>query len=105
MLPPESGEGFPGLKNGLFRVHTRPGRKKEGIFIREVGLEVDLSEVAREGKANERLLRNLADWLDLPLSSLCIKKGHQSRFKTVSLSGLPDADIDVRLRKAISRFS
>lgn len=104
MLSPGTREEIPGLKNGFFRLKTRPGRKKEGIFLREGVLVVDLSEAAREGRANDRLLRNLADWLEIPLSRFRIEKGHQSRFKTICLAGIPDADIRERLRKAIGRF-
>lgn len=97
-------------KNGLIHLHVCTGctfvqdEKKEGIYLRGGRVEIDLAESPREGKANGSLLRNLSDWLDFPASRIRIEKRRASRFKTVALSGIPDCDIHLRLKKAVQRF-
>jgi uncharacterized protein len=53
-------------------------------------------------KANEALLRLLAEALVLPRSRLSIVQGGKSRRKLVQVSGLPQSEVDTRLGRYAS---
>jgi uncharacterized protein YggU (UPF0235/DUF167 family) len=43
--------------------------------------------VPADGEANAALVRLVADWLDVPKSSVSLAAGHKSRVKTIALAG------------------
>jgi uncharacterized protein len=55
-----------------------------------------------DGKANEALLRLLAEALFLPRSRLSIVQGGRSRRKLVQVSGLSQSEVDTRLGRYAS---
>lgn len=47
---------------------------------------VAVKDAPDDGKANEAIIRALADFLDIPKSSLTIVSGHTSRRKVIDFS-------------------
>ena len=52
------------------------------------------------GKANEAVLRLLADELELPRASLMLVSGHSARDKVVALTGIDAQEIERRLERS-----
>ena len=66
-----------------------PGARKPGIAGRYGDAwKVRVAESAEDGRANEAVLRLLADTLDVPRASVVLVSGHASRDKIVKLDGL-----------------
>ena len=57
-------------------------------------LKVWLKSAPSDGKANEELVRILADKFDVPKSSVKISSGFSSRNKTVDILGVSQDDIE-----------
>ena len=87
-------EIFSETKSGIeFTVHLIPGAKKEqflGIIDTERGkaLKISIHEKPTENKANEALIKFLADIFDVPKSAIEIKRGHKSHDKRISAAGV-----------------
>lgn len=66
-------------------VRVTPRAKQERV--EQVGeiYRVWVSEPPEHGRANERVRKLLAEWLDLPLRSLILKRGAGSRTKVFSI--------------------
>lgn len=88
-----------------FRIHTtglrvtikaKPGCRKPlpPCLVPMAGggfaLQVAVSEAAIDGRANDAILRQLADWWGLPFSRLRILVGPASRLKVIEINGPPD---------------
>jgi uncharacterized protein (TIGR00251 family) len=65
---------------------TPNARKTEVIGMMDDALKIRLQAQPIEGKANEALIRYLADAFKIPKNSVKITHGHTSRRKTVELS-------------------
>ena len=75
-------------------VHVQPGAKKtECAGLHGEALKIRLAAPPVEGKANEALLRFVADRLDLPRSAVTLKSGQTSRHKVVEVRGATPAQI------------
>jgi uncharacterized protein (TIGR00251 family) len=72
------------------RANTIVGRHGDGWKVRVVA-------APEEGKANEAVLRLLAERLSLPRESVTLVSGRASRDKVVSLSGIDEAETERRL--------
>ena len=86
------------------RVHLTPRSARDEVL----GLEGDVLRARVtappvEGRANEALLRLLAEALGVPKSSLRIVRGQRSREKLVSVEGLDAAEVQRRLEPRASR--
>jgi len=69
-------------------VHVQPNaRRSEFAGIHAGQLKVRLNAPAVEGKANECLLRFLADEFDLPGGRVMIRRGSHGRTKIVEIYG------------------
>jgi uncharacterized protein len=83
------------------RLRVSPGAKRSGVVGRHgEGWKVRVAAPAEGGRANEALVRLLAEQLDLPAAGVEIVSGHGSRDKTISLSGLDADELDRRLAAA-----
>jgi len=70
-------------------IRLKPGAKRNQIAIGDSGnVEVSVTSPPLENKANEHLIRLLADKLNLPKSSLRIIRGGHCRNKVVSVDNL-----------------
>jgi uncharacterized protein (TIGR00251 family) len=90
------------------KVRVAPGASRPGIVGRHgTGWKVRVTAAPEAGKANEAVVRLLADTLVLPVREIEIVSGHSSRDKIVELAG-PDSgritavEIERRLAAASS---
>jgi uncharacterized protein (TIGR00251 family) len=78
-------------------LHIQPGAKKTEFAGRHgEALKIRLAAPPVDGKANEALIRFIADQLHLPKSAVNLKSGLSSRHKVLEINGTT-AD-------AVSRF-
>lgn len=69
-------------------LHIQPGAKKtEFAGLHGDALKIRLAAPPVDGKANEALVRFLADVLDLPKSAVMLKSGQTSRRKVLEVTG------------------
>ena len=75
------------------KVHVQPGaRSSEVAGFRGDELLVRVAAPPQEGRANQALVKLLAERLDVAPSRVWILRGHSSRHKLVVIEGLgPDA--------------
>lgn len=74
------------IKRKIF-VKVKPGSKIEKIKkIDDKNFEVWVKEPAKQGKANSRLLKVLADYFKIPLSKVKIVAGHTSKKKIIEIN-------------------
>ena len=73
-------------------LHIQPGAKKtEFAGLHGDALKIRLAAPPVDGKANEALIRFIADTLALPKSAVCLKSGQTSRRKGLEVtSALPE---------------
>jgi hypothetical protein len=78
---------------------TPNAKKSEVIGVLDDALKIRLQAQPIEGKANEALVRFLADVLDLPKSAVSITHGHTNKRKIIDLIAgqLPEAEVRRRL--------
>jgi uncharacterized protein (TIGR00251 family) len=69
-------------------LHIQPGAKQSVISgLHGEALKIRLAAPPVEGRANEALLRFIADQLDVPLRNVELIQGGQSRHKRVEVRG------------------
>lgn len=69
-------------------LHVQPGAKHSNIAgLHGDALKIRLAAPPIEGRANEALLKYLAELFDVPLRQVELKQGAQSRHKVVAISG------------------
>lgn len=83
------------------RLRVSPGVGRAAIVGRYGdGWKVRVTAAPEHGRANDAVLRLLADALSLPRESLTIVSGHSGRDKIVELTGLGPGLIERRLNSA-----
>lgn len=83
------------------RLRVSPGAGRAGIVGRHGdGWKVRVTAPPEDGRANEAVLRLLADALSLPRKALSLVSGHTARDKIVLLDGVGPAQIERRLTSA-----
>jgi uncharacterized protein (TIGR00251 family) len=84
------------------RVRVSPGARETRIVGRHGDAwKVRVAAPPERGRANEELLRHLADRLDLPREALALVTGAGGREKLVALDGLAKDEADRRLADAV----
>lgn len=69
-------------------LHVQPGAKRTEISgLHGEALKIRLAAPPIEGRANEALLRFVADTFDVPMRQVELKQGGQSRHKVVMVTG------------------
>ena len=69
-------------------LHVQPGAKRtEVIGLHGDALKIRLAAPPIEGRANESLLRFIADSFNVPLNNVELKQGKLSRHKVVLVNG------------------
>ena len=83
------------------RVRVSPGARRGGVAGR-VGevWKLRVTAPAEGGRANEAVVRLLADKMDVPRRSVSLVSGHTARDKVVELEGLEAAEVERRLTGA-----
>jgi len=83
------------------RVRVSPGARSNAIVGRYgEGWKVRVTAAPEGGKANDAVLKLLANRLDLPGKSLTLVSGPSSRDKIVELHGLDTAEAERRLGRS-----
>ncbi len=69
-------------------LHVQPGAKQTSVAgLHGDALKIRLAAPPIEGRANEALLRFIADFFKVPLRAVELKQGGQSRHKRVEVCG------------------
>lgn len=69
-------------------LHVQPGAKRSEIVgLHGEALKIKLAAPPIEGRANEALLKFIADLFAVPLRNTELKQGGQSRHKVVAITG------------------
>lgn len=69
-------------------LHIQPGAKRtEFAGLHGDALKIRLAAPPVDGRANEALLKFVAEALGLPKSSVSLKSGHSARRKVLELAG------------------
>jgi len=69
-------------------LHVQPGAKKTTVAgLHGDALKIRLAAPPIEGRANEALLRFIADFFKVPLRNVELKQGEQSRHKRLEVRG------------------
>ena len=85
------------------RLRVSPGAGRAGIVGRHGDAwKVRVKAPPEDGRANEAILRLLADALSVPRKTLSLVSGHTARDKIVLLDGVGPAQIERRLTSATS---
>jgi len=72
----------------ILTLHVQPGAKHSSIAgLHGEALKIRLAAPPIEGRANEALLKYLAELFDVPVRQVELKQGAQSRHKVVTISG------------------
>lgn len=71
----------------FIKVHIQPGAKKNEIVGRHGdAVKIRLKAPPVDGRANDALIKFLAEKLDIPRSAISIKSGHTSRQKLLEVN-------------------
>jgi uncharacterized protein (TIGR00251 family) len=71
------------------KLRVSPGARRPGFAGRHGDAwKVRVAEPPEDGRANEAVLRLLAETLDVPRANVSLVSGHSSRDKIVTLDGL-----------------
>lgn len=82
-------------------LRVSPGAARSAVVGRHgAGWKVRVSAAPEDGKANDAVIRLLADTLAVPVRAVEIVSGRASRDKTVALTGIRPDEIERRLAKA-----
>ena len=82
----------------IFSIRITPGSKRNAITALKEGIwYVKITAPPVEGKANEELLAFLSKKLNVRKSSISVVKGQRSCSKLVSISGLTQKEVTLRL--------
>jgi uncharacterized protein len=80
------------------RLRVSPGARSNAVVGRHgEGWKIRVTAAPEDGKANDAVLRLLAERLELPIKSVTLVSGPSSRDKIVELTGLDAAEAERRL--------
>jgi len=83
------------------RLRVAPGAARTGVVGRHgEAWKVRVAAPAGAGRANDAVIRLLAETLALPRTSVTLVSGHGARDKIVELAGVDPGEIDRRLSSA-----
>ncbi|HZW13518.1 MAG TPA: DUF167 domain-containing protein [Noviherbaspirillum sp.] len=84
-----------GVPTGIrITTHIAPNAKKSEVTgVLDDALKIRLQAQPIEGKANEALIRYLADMLDVPKSAVTITHGHTNKRKIIEVAS-PGLSVD-----------
>ena len=82
----------------ILPVHAQPGAKQNAITGIHAGrLKVSVTQAPEQGKANQALIRVLADLLGLKRAQIQLLSGATSGQKRFHVSGLSVAELQTRI--------
>ena len=85
--------------NTAIRVEVQPkAARSEILGFRGDVLHVKVTAPPEKGKANEALLKLLAEALGVPRTRIRVLRGHTSRYKSIAVDCLSQGELYRRLR-------
>jgi uncharacterized protein len=92
------------MESTRVRLRVSPGAARAGVVGRHgEGWKIRVATAPEGGRANEALIRLLADTLSVPRDAVSLVSGHSGRDKIVELAGLGPAQIERRLTSAAGK--
>ena len=86
------------------RLRVSPGARSAGVVGRHgEGWKVRVAAPPEGGRANEAVVRLLADAVSLPRDAVTLVSGHGARDKIVQLAGLDSTQVERRLSTAAGK--
>jgi uncharacterized protein (TIGR00251 family) len=86
------------------RLRVAPGATRAGVVGRHgEAWKVRVTAAPEGGRANEAVVRLLADTLSLPRQAVTLVSGHAARDKVVELEGIAPSLIERRLSSAAGK--
>jgi uncharacterized protein len=86
------------------RLRVSPGAARAAVVGRHgEGWKIRVAAPAEGGRANDAVVRLLAETLALPRASVTLVSGHGGRDKIVELAGVEPAQIEERLISAATK--
>jgi uncharacterized protein (TIGR00251 family) len=86
------------------RLRVSPGGSRAGVVGRHgEAWKVRVAAAPEGGRANEAVIRLLAETLSIPRRAVTLVSGHTGRDKIVELAGLGPAQIERRLTSAAGK--
>ena len=86
------------------RLRVAPGARRAGVVGRHGDAwKVRVAAPAEAGRANDAVVRLLADTLAVPRASIELVSGHGAKDKIVQLTGIAPEDIERRLSSAAGK--
>jgi hypothetical protein len=86
------------------RLRVAPGATRAGVVGRHGDAwKLRVTAPAEGGRANDAVVRLLAETLALPRASVTLVSGHSGRDKIVELAGVEPDDIERRLSSAAGK--
>ncbi len=86
------------------RLRVSPGARSAEVVGRHgEAWKVRVAAPAEAGRANEAVVRLLADTLSLPRDAVTLVSGHGARDKIVQLAGLDSTQVERRLATAAGK--
>jgi uncharacterized protein (TIGR00251 family) len=87
-----------------FTIRVQPGASANRIIGEEAGAwRIRVTAPPVDGKANEAVVRLLADCLGVRRGALAIERGHSDRTKVIAVEDLTAEEIASRLRACVGR--
>ncbi len=84
----------------IISVQAQPGARRNGVTgIHDNRLKVAVTQVAEKGKANQQIIKVLAEFLDVPKSSLTVVSGETSSRKSILVLGATIEGLNAKLEK------
>jgi uncharacterized protein (TIGR00251 family) len=92
------------VESTRLRLRVSPGAVRAGVVGRHGDAwKIRVAAAPEAGRANDALVRLLADTLSLPRDAVRLVSGHGGRDKIVELAGLGRSQIERRLTSAAGR--
>lgn len=73
------------------KVTVKPNAKKESIDFKDGIYEIKVAKPPTEGKANENVIKLIADYFQVPKSYVRIIRGETSRIKFLEIKAIQNA--------------
>jgi uncharacterized protein YggU (UPF0235/DUF167 family) len=83
--------------NVRLEIVAKPGVRIPGVARRGADVVVAVRERAVDGKANDAIVRAVADWLAIAPSSVVLLHGGRGRRKLLAIYGIDDATLCARI--------
>jgi uncharacterized protein (TIGR00251 family) len=92
------------MESTRLRLRVSPGAARAGVVGRHgEAWKIRVAAAPEGGRANEAVIRLLADTLSVPRESVTLVSGHGGRDKIVELAGLGPSQIERRLTSAAGK--